>query len=297
MTKTSLFYSALLSSTMISGVFGNWAFAADVEGKTSLPAVSAINGKFELGGGFGDLDNLDSSGVFYGAGSLSIPLGDTFGFQADFAAIDAFDHTLVGGAAHLFTRDPSSYLLGAIGGYSKVGALDALWGGAEAELYMDNITFAASAGYMNLDLKGFSSKDKAFALADVNFYPTENLMVILGVSSIAGLETAGAGFEWYFADQGLPISLNANARFGENSYATATAGITFYFGGNEGNKSLIRRHREDDPVNAVKKLRHGLDVYASGVGGTPPVVDPETACLAGGGFWDTEAMMCYSVSG
>ena len=82
MTKTSLFYSALLSSTMISGVFGNWAFAADVEGKTSLPAVSAINGKFELGGGFGDLDNLDSSGVFYGAGSLSIPLGETFGFHA-----------------------------------------------------------------------------------------------------------------------------------------------------------------------------------------------------------------------
>ena len=61
---------------------------------------------------------------------------------------------------------------------------------------------------------------------------------------------------------------------GEDGYAAATAGVSFYFGGDDSTKSLIRRHREDDPRN------RSLDIFGSGAAsfgnnnGTP-VVDPE----------------------
>ena len=43
----------LLTGTIAAGMYGSVSMAADVETATSLPAVSGINGKVEIGGGLG----------------------------------------------------------------------------------------------------------------------------------------------------------------------------------------------------------------------------------------------------
>lgn len=267
------FIAALLGGTIISGFWGYGALAADVAGgKTDLPAVSAINGKLEAGGGYADLDGVDGDGVWYGAGSISVPLGFSFGAQADFSVGNAFDETAVGGALHLFTRDPNSHLFGLIGGYSDVGNGNLAFVGGEAEFYLDNISIETAAGYLNADPDGGPSKDRFFAFGDLAFYATDNFRLSVGGSSVANFESANVQAE-YLLDS-MPVSFKLRGTIGEDGYAAATAGVSFYFGGDDSTKSLIRRHREDDPRN------RSLDIFGSGAAsfgnnnGTP-VVDPE----------------------
>ena len=236
----------------------------------NLPAVSAVNGKVEFQGGWADSDLIASGSdeLFYGGGALSVPLGETFGFQGDIAVVDVFGGTAVGGAAHLFTRDPSSYLLGAIGGYSDFGSGDMLWGGAEAEFYFGNMTIQSVVGVTDIDTPflGVSSGTDFLGLVDLSFYATDNLKFKTGVSSVANFESAGLGVEWMMQEQlGMPLSFIADVRFGENDFVAAKAGVAFYFGGNEEGKSLIRRHREDDPPIRAFIGGSGVDIFGSGV--------------------------------
>jgi hypothetical protein len=267
MANGNLLSSTILSGALVVGLFGGMAIAADVD-YAKLPAVSAFNGKVELGGGFADFDTLSSDELFYGGASISVPLGDMFGLQADLAVVDVFGETGVGGNVHLFTRDPASYLLGVIGGYGDAGTADAFWLGGEAEFYMDNFSIEAAAGYMNLDPSVGSNSDELFAFLDLGYYATENFRLTLGGSSVAGFESANIGAEYMMAD--MPLSFKVRGEVGEDDFVSATAGITFYFGGNEANKSLIRRHREDDPRNRAIDI-FGKGAAAFGNGGAPAV--------------------------
>ena len=59
----------------------------------------------------------------------------------------------------------------------------------------------------------------------------------------------GGRVEYQPALDALPgLSFFADVADGEKSYDHAVAGIRFYFGTN---KSLIKRHREDDPANSL----------------------------------------------
>jgi hypothetical protein len=275
MKSLPLLSSTILSGVLAIGLFGGMALAADVD-MGSMPAVSALNGKFEFGGGFVDASDLSSDEVLYGAASLSVPIGDTFGLQADIAAKDMFSDTAFGGTLHLFTRDPNSHLLGVIAGYGDAGRADAGWIGGEAEFYLDQVSFEAAAGYINVNPDNGSNKDKFFGFADVAFYPVDNLRLALGGSSVAGFESGHLSAEYLLAS--LPLSLKLKGEIGENNYAAATAGLSFYFGGSDSSKTLIRRHREDDPRNRVLDI-FGAGAAAFGTGGdvlgTPPACDPE----------------------
>ncbi len=46
-------------------------------------------------------------------------------------------------------------------------------------------------------------------------------------------------------DMGFPASFTLDGQFGEEGFTAVMAGFSIYFGGED--KSLIRRHREDDP--------------------------------------------------
>ena len=132
-------------------MFAASAFAADiVSPPDQLAAVSEINGKLEFGGGFGGMDGFGSTNPVYGGGSITMPLGNAFGLQGDFAVDNQFGQTEIGGAAHLFTRDPNRYLLGAMGGYASFGQASGAWIGPEAELYMDRISLEAIGGYIRV---------------------------------------------------------------------------------------------------------------------------------------------------
>ncbi len=250
--KTATF---LLSSTIAAGMYGSLSHAADVDGKTDLPAVSGINGKLQASAGFADIKNFKSDIEFRGGAAISVPVGDMFGLQADLTVVDVFKETAVNGTLHAFTRDPNSYLLGIIGGYGEVGSTNVFYGGPEVEIYLENISIEATGGLMNVDF-GAKSKDKMFVIADLGFYATENLRLTAGASSIAGFESGHIGAEWLLTDMGIPASLTVDGRVGEHGFATLIAGFNIYFGG-DSSKSLIRRHREDDPP-----IR-GLDIFGA----------------------------------
>jgi hypothetical protein len=270
MTSKTFFYQFLVTTTVVAAAFSTQAFAADVT-IMDLPAVSAFNGKIEAGGGFADLKGIHSTGLFYGGAALSMPLGDKFGLQADFTVDHSMHNTSVGGAAHLFTRNPGSYLLGAYGGFADVGSANLAFIGGEGELYMGNVSAEMLGGYMNVKPDGKNHQDKAFALVDLGYYATDNFRLTLGASSVAGFESGHAGFE-YMLDS-TPFSINGDARVGESGFASASIGGTFYFGGSEANKSLIRRHREDDPRIRFHDIfgGGGLAAFIKKKNGNPPV--------------------------
>ena len=265
----------LLTGTIAAGMYGSVSMAADVETVTSLPAVSGPNGKVEIGAGWADLDDIDGDEVFRGAAAFSFPVGDMFGIQADVYAVDALDETTVGGAIHAFTRDPNSYLLGVYGGYADAGSAHAWYVGPEAELYLDNISIEAIAGYVDVSDSSFDGN--FYGLADLAFYATDNFRLSIGASSVAGFETGRAGLEWFMGDTGLPVSLKLDGRLGEDGYTSVTAGVSLYFGGED--KSLIRRHREDDPPV------YGVDIFGAFLG-------DDGAICPEGQFWDPEQLAC-----
>ena len=237
--KTSLLSaSSALAITLINQVPA--VQAADV-GSEPLCAVSGVNGKIQGIGGYSENDDQGGDALVGGLGSLSVPLGCDFGFQGDLGVIDELDRTGYGGAAHLFTRDPDNYLLGVTGGYFNAGDTDIWAVGPEAELYFGRFSLEAWAGYVDID-----SDSDAFGFLDAAFYPTDDLRLSVGGSIIGDQEFVRAGLEYQFADS---MTASLGTKFGEDDYVAVTGGLSFYFGG--GDKSLIRRHREDDPRNRI----------------------------------------------
>ncbi|MBL8904978.1 MAG: hypothetical protein JNK83_16915 [Rhizobiales bacterium] len=252
----------LLSGTIAAGMYGSVSLAADVETITSLPAVSGPNGKIEIGGGWTDIDDLGDDEVLRGGAAFSFPVGDMFGIQADLTALDAHGDTAIGGAAHFFTRDPNSYLLGAYGGYVDAGPANIWYVGPEAELYLDNITLEAVGGIMDIS-NGIGTE--YYAMGKVALYASDNLRLSVGASTVANFESVDAGLEWFLGDTGLPLSLTIDGQLGEDGYTSIMAGLSLYFGGED--KSLIRRHREDDPrlhfFNLFSAGFMGSDIFKS----------------------------------
>ena len=247
-------------------MFTGVASAADTQAPPAqLPAVAEVNGKVEFGGGFGGITGFGNTNPLYGAGSITVPLGNAFGAQADFAVSNQFGQTNIGGSGHFFTRDPNRYLLGAMGGYGSFGTTTGAFIGPEVELYANLFSFEGVGGYLRVTPNGLAGYDKLYAIGNIGFYPTENLRFTVGAGTVADFKTAHIGAEYLLSTQGLPVSLKLDGKIGDNNFYSATAGISFYFGGPS--KDLIRRHREDDPPDGVSSL------FSSGgvnLGFTPP---------------------------
>ena len=130
---------------------------------------------------------------------------------------------------------------------------------------------------MNVDPNNGRSRVKAFAFGDVAFYPVENFRLALGASSVADFESGHATAE-YLLDA-MPVSLKLKGEVGENKFTAVTAGVSFYFGGDSPTKTLMRRHREDDPRNKV------LDIFGAGAAAFGDGAAPlPTACPEGFSF-------------
>jgi hypothetical protein len=217
----------------------------------TLPAVSDINGKFELYGGF------VNPGGFGGraAGSLSLPVGDTFGLQFDGAVQASGAGTLFGGAVHAFTRDPSMYLLGVTAGVVRgpSGFLGVI--GPEGELYLDRISLEGWAGFaaLNYDDPMLADLAGVFAIGDVAYYVTDDWRIGVGGSYLLGETGVHFNTEYLLRDFDFPISLVGDARFMSSGAYSVMGGIKGYLGPDPG-KSLIDRHRQDDPPNRALSL-------------------------------------------
>jgi len=225
----------------------------------ALCAVSGFNAKLEGAGGFIDTEDSDG-GRGHGALSLSMPLGCMFGLQLDGTAGVLDNEETGGAAAHLFMRDPSSHLIGVYGEYSAVDSNDIGRFGAEGELYLSSLTFSALAGYEDSD----QTSSDFFGMGQVAYYITDNFQINGGVAHFLNVTAGTFGAEWQPSGHGLPIpmSLFVEGAVGDNDYATVYGGLRIYFGGD--NKSLIRRHREDDPINYLNRLKSLIEEEEGG---------------------------------
>lgn len=241
-------YSYLLSTALVvimtTGLPHHVRADDEMSEEGVAPAVSGINGKASVfGGGLGS-DVVGDDGLVGVTGALSIPLSHSYGLQIDGMAGTLNGDAFGGLAAHVFYRDPNAFLLGLYTSYTALDfdAKDSVGRfGVEGEVYLDGLTFTGFAGiqYGELD-DGFTSTLRAA------YYLTDDLMVSVGHNYY---EEAGhfgtAGLE-YQIPMGLQFSpsLYADGRVGEGAFYAVTAGIRFYFGEE---KSLIDRHRQDDP--------------------------------------------------
>ncbi len=128
-------------------------------------AVSGLSGKLEGAGGIIKDRGIDD-GRFFGTGSLSIPLGCEFGFQIDGAAGELGSASTRSIAGHLFTRDPSSYLLGIYGEYTEIGDNNIGRLAFEGESYQDRFTWSGVIGYEDSTTFG----EDVFGAAQLRFY-------------------------------------------------------------------------------------------------------------------------------
>lgn len=211
----------------------------------TLPAVSGLNAK--VGGYGGKFDDDSAAGAFL---SLSMPLGHSFGLQVDGLVGSSGGDRFYGVGGHLFWRDPSRGLLGLyashvqwdadpiIGGFQASGA-DVGKVGAEAHIYLNRISLEGIGAYQFGTETGFAGKGR------IALYLHDDLRIHAGVSYLEGPgATSFAGVEWMAAPQ-TGLSLFAEAGHNDDIGTHALGGVKLYLA--PGSKSLIRRHREDDP--------------------------------------------------
>ena len=221
---------------------------ASASAQADGPAVSALNGKLSSEGGVTGSGG-QSSAIGVVEGSITAPLGHAFGFQLDGMAGTAFNSTFGGGTAHLFWRDPSIGLFGPVVSMAFDGGERVGWYGTEAELYVGRLTFGAWGGYHDAVDNNFGiSASSGFYGGSLTFYPLPDLALSAGATSEFGRVSGTGTLEFQpdlFARHNVAFFVNGEVA--DQSTYSVTAGVRIYFGAD---KTLIRRHREDDPVTS-----------------------------------------------
>ena len=239
----------LLSSTSVlallvaaDAVAGSAALAADFGGdfRPGLPAVSGLNAKI---GAFGATREDDAAGgALLG---LAFPLWWGFGAQIDGVVGDsmaapstAWAATCSGAIRRAACSAPMAASVESGSGAFDIGG-EVGKAGLEAQLYLGRLSLEGLSAYQYGSTEGFAGK------GTVAYYPHDDFRIHLGVSHLQGPGLAGyAGLEWApLARRGL--SLFADIGVDEDRDLRSLFGLKFYL--SRSDKTLIRRHREDDP--------------------------------------------------
>jgi hypothetical protein len=238
--------SRLHSGLVAGGIATLLGMLAPGQSFADGPAVSAVNAKASLEGGE---MNAHPTGV--AEGSLAFPLGYSFGGQVDAAGGDNNGQGLWGIAGQGFWRDPGIGLLGATALHSDRGISSTLSKGVyvnrfggEGAAYLGQFTPEAGVGYQN-----GNAKSGGFAVLDLGWYPLDDLRLTGGVDINPSRTHALLGGEYQLglaALPGLAVFVESGISGHRDSYALT--GFRIYFGPA---KTLIRRHREDDPESPI----------------------------------------------
>jgi hypothetical protein len=223
----------------VAAMFG---FGAVAPAAAQDPAVSEAN--LKVRGSFGEI--IDDY-TWNAEGAFTAPLGEKFGLMIEGGGGASNGNGYYGAAAHLFTRDPDSYLLGVFGAYSEGSSfdIDATRVGGEFEFYLNEITISGMAGYQFSQSLG----DKTFGSFDLKWYATNNFAVTAGVSADEDRTLGRARLEWQPGFAALPgLAFHADGAFGEDDYQSIMGGLTYYFGSPV---DLKDRHRRQDPDSAL----------------------------------------------
>jgi hypothetical protein len=278
---------ALLNTTMLAGVVGavyltaNVARAADISPVPyykapilSEPAVDGFNAKWEALGG-----TLAHKSLYGSRAALSFPLASQWGLQVD-AHVGSLDRRAFGTIApHLFWRNPSQGLIGLYASHThwdQFGGVHVTQVSGEGELYIGRFTVQGIAGVefgnsvtslttnttivppaggifgaagvasTNTFLEGFDVKTRFFDQVNLKYYFTDNVAGYIGHRYLGGKNALAVGAETALPfGKGVMTSAFIEARTGEGQFTGVWGGLKVYFG--QKDKTLIRRHREDDP--------------------------------------------------
>ncbi|MEQ1752582.1 MAG: hypothetical protein ABL973_00450 [Micropepsaceae bacterium] len=211
-------------------------------GVAADPAVNQTNLKITGLGG-----QVSGDGAWSGVAAVTLPVGQQWGIQGEFGGSGVDGDTSVGAAAHIFTRDPDSYLAGAFVAHvsEDQANLSATRIGAEAEIYLQQVTLLAKAGYQFSD----NFEDTAFANVDVRWYATDNFAITAGGDFEKNVTVGRLQAEYMPGFAALPgLAFNIRGAISDEDYDSVMGGITYYFGTDAGLKD---RHRRQDPDSAL----------------------------------------------
>lgn len=239
----------------LAALFGaGLAATAQADGGARQPAVSETNLKLSGSGG-----TINDESAWQAGAALTAPLGQFTGVQLEGGATGSNDDTVWGAGVHLFTRDPDKYLLGLFAAYAKEDNynFDATRIGAEAEIYLHQISIMAQAGYQFSDGVSGSGGDTAFGSIDLRWYATDNFAITGGGNFAEDVTQGELGVEFMPGFSALPgLAFNVKGVVGDDDYHSILGGITYYFGSNA---SLKDRHRKQDPESSLLGLFHSVE--------------------------------------
>ncbi len=260
------------------GAFGATSLAAE-------PAVSGFNGKLSLETSTTTDDVLGNNDANLLSGSVTMPLGERFGFQLDGVVGSNNSDDVAGIGGHLFWRDPSVALVGLTFGVADIDRGSAATDqklrqiGAELEYYIDDFTVYASLGRQT----GDNVLEGTYGSLGLGWYATENLALSLDFSSNPDTDFISTlGVEWQPAfNAANNVSIFADASVGSDDFESFGVGFRMYFGGS--GTTLAGRHRFDDPKdNVVRNLiRQRPNSFGNG---TPRVIVSPDPYGGMGGF-------------
>jgi hypothetical protein len=287
------------------------AQAADLSVGTSLPvksvfapnyaAVDGVNGKVEALGG-----TLAHKSLYGSRGALSIPLAGHYGLQIDGAlgSLQNRGFGTIGG--HLFWRDPAQGLLGVYAGYTRwnqFGGVHVTQVAGEGEYYWQRFTLQGVAGVefgnsasnatvttsivphvpesptpgvatTTTFIEGYDVKTRFFDQINLKYYPTDNWAGYIGHRYLGGKHALALGGEAAFPlGGGRMASAFVEGRIGEGDFQGVWGGLKLYFG--QKDKTLIRRHREDDPPYVESLISIANSRFTSGSSTSSFSCDPD----------------------
>ncbi len=200
-------------------------------------AVSMNNYKME--GLYGKIDG-ETAKAF--AGSASFPVGMSYGIQIDGLAGRINPDEVYGLGLHTFWRDSNVGLLGLAASSAEAYDTEVRRIGFEGEYYYNQFTISGYLGHQDGDVD-----NSGYAGIIAGYYLCDDLLASAGAHTSDGFQRYDVGVEYQTSAPGLTIY--GNLAMGEDDYEHVYFGLRYYFGADE--KTLIKRHREDDPLNNI----------------------------------------------
>lgn len=193
---------------------------------------------------FGSSGGKQLSGLNWGGeGRLSMPLGQSFGLQAD-GTVGALAGKPSGSVrGHAFTGQPGTGTLGGLVQYSWLDSGSFVRAGVEGQVWLAAISLYASGGYQWADRSNeVSVKSGVFACGEARWYAADNAYLGIGGDWTSSRAAGFVNGEFQFSGDMRPLSIYARGGLGEDGYRSAIAGFRWQFGPGQ---TLIARHRQD----------------------------------------------------
>lgn len=274
------------ATTMLYGVVGAsflstcaWAGPNDFQWLSPVPmssyapAVDGVNARTEPFGG-----RIANRAILGNQGAVTFPVSGSLGAQID-AAFGSLDRRGFGNlAGHFFWRNPNQALFGLYASHTRW----AQFGGAyvnqvaaEGEFYSGRFTLQGIAGIewgnrasstsiftsivppgvgfsypagiatTSAFASAFDVRTRFFDQINFKYYFTDNGLGYVGHRYLGGKHALALGGEYAFPINRFMVSAFIEGRVGESNFNGVWGGLKFYFG--EKSKSLMARHRQDDP--------------------------------------------------